>query len=88
VFHRDDPVLEITGYFRPELYRTDMRFVSEHVLESGLCVGEAYLTGQPCLVTASYGKGQAILYAFAPQFRTQTDGTFKVLFNALYQGSR
>jgi hypothetical protein len=85
VFHANPPVLEITEYFRPGRYRTDMRFVSEHVLESGLCVGEAYLAGQPCLITASYGRGEAVLYAFAPQFRTQTDGMFKVLFNALYR---
>jgi hypothetical protein len=85
VFHANPPVLEITEYFKPWLYHTDMRFVAEHVLESGLCVGEAYLAGQPCLVTASYGAGEAVLYAFAPQFRTQTDGTFKALFNALYR---
>jgi hypothetical protein len=85
VFHANPPVLEITEYFKPWLYRTAIRFVSEHVLASGLCVGEAYLAGQPCLVTASYGRGEAVLYAFAPQFRTQTDGTFKVLCNALYQ---
>lgn len=85
VFHNNAPVLEITEYFKPMLYRTDMRFVSEHVMESGLCVGEQHLAGQPCLVTAFHGKGEAILYAFTPQFRTQTDGTFKVLFNALYR---
>ena len=84
VFHANHPVLEITEFFNPGLYHTAMRFVSEHVLGSGLCVGEAYLAGQPCLVTATYGKGEAVLYAFSPQFRTQTDGTFKVLFNALY----
>ena len=84
VFHLDAPVLEITEYFKPGLYRTDLRFASEHVRESGLCVGEEQLAGQPCLVTASCGKGEAVLYAFSPQFRTQTDGTFKLLFNALY----
>lgn len=85
VFHWDAPVLEITEYFNPGLYRTDLRFASEHVLGSGLCVGEEHVAGRPCLVTASYGKGEAVLYAFSPQFRTQTDGTFKLLFNALYR---
>jgi hypothetical protein len=85
VFHNNSPILEITEYFKPWLYRTDMRFVSDHVLESGLCVGEEHLAGRPCLVTAFCGKGQAVLYAFAPQFRAQTDGTFKVLLNALYR---
>jgi hypothetical protein len=85
VFHADAPVLEITEYFNPGTYRTDLRFASEHVLGSGLCVGEEHLAGQPCMVTASYGRGEAVLYAFSPQFRCQTDGTFKLLFNALYK---
>ena len=88
VFHSDAPVLEITEYFKPGLYRTDMRFAAEHVLADGLLVGEEVVAGQPCLVTASYGTGEAVLYGFAPQFRTQTDGMFKVLFNALYQKDR
>jgi hypothetical protein len=87
VFHADAPVLEITEYFKPGTYRTDLRFASGHVLGSGLCVGEEYLAGQPCLVTASWGKGDAVLYAFSPQFRCQTDGTFKLLFNALYKAA-
>jgi hypothetical protein len=85
VFHFDAPVLELVEYFTPGLYRTDMRFASAHVLESGVCVGEEHVAGRPCLVTASYGRGEAILYAFSPQFRAQTEGTFKVLFNALYR---
>jgi hypothetical protein len=85
VFHSNHPILEITEYFKPWFYHTDMRFAAEHLLESGLCVGEEYLAGQPCLLTATYGLGKAVLYAFAPQFRAQTDGTFKVLFNALYK---
>jgi hypothetical protein len=87
VFHGDAPVLEITEYFKPGTYRADLRFVSEHVLGSGLCIGEEHLAGQPCLVTASCGKGEAVLYAFSPQFRAQTDGTFKLLFNALYRST-
>ncbi len=85
VFHANHPVLEITEYFKPFLYRTHMRFAKERVLDTGLCVGEQLLAGQPCLVTASFGAGEAVLYGFAPQFRAQTDGTFKVLFNALYR---
>ncbi|NMA08777.1 MAG: peptidase M14 family protein [Clostridiales bacterium] len=85
VFHWNAPVLEINEHIRPENYRTDVRFERERVLESGLLVGEELLAGRPCVITVKEGKGEIVLYACAPQFRAQTDGTYKLLFNALYR---
>ncbi len=84
VMHMTAPVLEITERVHPELYRTDARFVREKVLESGLLTGEELLAGRPCMITVRCGRGEAVLYAFSPQFRAQTDGTYKLLFNTLY----
>ncbi len=84
VLHMTPAVMEVTERVHPEYYRTDVRFVKEKVLQSGLLVGEALLAGRPCMITAKVGRGEAILYAFSPQFRAQTDGTYKLLFNTLY----
>jgi len=32
----------------------------------------------------NYGKGRILLYGFSPQWRGQSHGTFKFLFNPLY----
>ena len=84
VLHMNAPIPEITERVHPERYREDVRFVREKVLESGLLVGEELLAGRPCMITAQAGLGEAVLYAFSPVFRAQTDGTYKLLFNTLY----
>ena len=66
-----------------ENYETVVRFKEKDILQSGWLIGEEHLVQKPALVTASYGKGQIILYGFRTQHRSQAHGTFKLLFNAL-----
>lgn len=56
----------------------------ENVLKNGIARGERYLAGTPCMLRTRYGDGEIVLYTFAPQFRMQQDGTYKLLLNALY----
>jgi hypothetical protein len=60
-------------------------FSSDKPLRSGWAWGQAYLEDGVAAFVASVGKGK--LYAFGPEitFRGQTQGTFKFLFNELYQ---
>ncbi|MCH7673677.1 hypothetical protein IH879_01840, partial [candidate division KSB1 bacterium] len=60
-------------------------FGDRNILQSGWAVGEDRLYNKVGLAEIPVGKGRAILYAFRPQHRGQTFGTFKLIFNALYK---
>lgn len=62
-------------------YPTDV----EDILMSGYLRGGEALTRQAAAVSFGIGKGQVIMFGFGVQHRAQTEGTFKMLFNAIQQ---
>jgi hypothetical protein len=54
-------------------------------LESGLLLHPETIQDKAAAVELTYGKGRILLYGFKPQFRGQSHGTYRYLFNALYQ---
>jgi hypothetical protein len=59
------------------------RYSKDNVLRSGWLLGENKLRGQIALAEARLGKGRVVLFAFRPQHRGQTWGTFPLIWNAL-----
>jgi hypothetical protein len=53
-------------------------------LRSGWILGEKLLFRRAVVVEAPAGSGRAILIGFRSQFRGQTYGTFRLLFNSVY----
>ena len=63
-------------------------YAEKDLLVSGWAMGEdKFIAKKPAMVKAKYGKGSAILFAFRPQFRAQPRGTYKLIFNAIYDGA-
>jgi hypothetical protein len=58
-------------------------YAEKNSLLSGWMLGENKLNGHPALVEFEIGKGKIILFAFRPQHRGQTFGTFPFIFNAV-----
>lgn len=83
ILNWDSPVLQINDNFRAENYRVIARYPAENILQSGKLVGEERIAGKAAMVAAKYGQGEVVLFAFGPQQRGQTHGTFKLLFNCL-----
>ncbi len=59
------------------------KYAAKDSLLSGWTLGEKYMDGKTALAEASYGKGKIVLFAFRPQHRGQSWGTFPFIFNAL-----
>lgn len=59
------------------------RYAEKDVLMSGWMLGEKYINGKPALIEVPYGKGGIVMFAFRPQHRGQTWGTFPLVFNSL-----
>jgi Zinc carboxypeptidase len=78
VFHID-PQATVNGSVRPIAW-----FATDSPLRSGWAWGQAYLQDGVAAFVATVGKGK--FYAFGPEiaFRAQTHGTFKLLFNELF----
>jgi glutamine amidotransferase-like uncharacterized protein len=66
-----------------ERYETVVRYKDKDILQSGWLIGEEYLSNKAAMVNAEYGKGNVVLIGFRAQHRSQTHGTYKLLFNAL-----
>ena len=65
-----------------------VKFAEKDLLLSGWANGEEkYLKNKAAMMRAPYGKGDVVLFSFRPQFRGQPRGTYKLIFNAIFQAA-
>jgi hypothetical protein len=59
---------------------------ADQVVASGWADGTDKMAGRSAIVDLRLGKGRVVLFGPRIQYRGQTVGTFKLLFNAIYRG--
>jgi hypothetical protein len=72
----------------PQSVRVVARYAEKDVLRSGWLLGENRIAGKVALADVTLGKGRVVLFAFRPQHRAQTWGTFPLIFNAIESGAQ
>ena len=76
-----EPLRDITA-------ETVSRYPDEDdMVASGWLLGGELLRNQANVVSFTVGRGAVVTFGSQIAFRTQTRGTFKLLFNAIFQGS-
>ena len=77
------PAFAITPSMDNDDYATVVRYADRDIMQSGWLVGEQHIAKRAGMVVAQHGDGQAVLIGFRTQHRSQTHGTFKLLFNTM-----
>jgi hypothetical protein len=82
--HLNSPAFEVTAQ-NSENYEVVVRYADRELLQSGWLLGEENLARKAAVVSAKLGQGKVVLIGFPAQHRSQTHGTYKLLFNTLLQ---
>ena len=62
------------------------KYPNESILRSGYLSGEKHMQGMAAALDVRRDRGHVVLFAFQPQWRGQSTGTFRVVFNATLFG--
>jgi hypothetical protein len=76
--------------FRPAFDRSGpapkgvLRYPGLNVLASGWLLGEEIIAARSAVMDVPVGRGRVVLFGIRPQYRGQSNATFKMVFNGLY----
>ena len=82
VFFEQSPAFHVSGNAH-----SVASYASDNPLLSGWILGGKYLNGASAISEEPVGKGRIILFGFRPQYRAQSEATYKFFFNALLYSS-
>jgi hypothetical protein len=86
----DGPIAFQTSAPTPDVQRSVIAWYpddAKDILISGYAHGAERLERKAAVVSFTRGKGKIVMFGFRVQHRAQTEGTFQMLFNAIYWGA-
>lgn len=82
-WYESGPVFRVRRQFAAKV-REVLRFPGRNVLASGWLLGAGHLANRAAVLDVPVGSGRVILFGIRPQYRGQSNATFKMVFNGLY----
>jgi hypothetical protein len=82
IFYENGPSFKVSGDAK-----SIASFTTDKPLLSGWILGGQFLKDTSVIAEEPVGKGRIILFGFRPQYRAQSEVTYKFLFNALLYSS-
>ena len=82
IFFEQGPTFKVSGNAQ-----SVASYANDDPLLSGWILGGKYLDGKSAIAEEPVGKGRIVLFGFRPQYRAQSEVTYKFLFNALLYSS-
>lgn len=86
----DSPIAFQTSSPPPDIQRSVIAWYpddAKDILVSGYAHGAERLQRKAAIVSFTHGKGKIVMFGFRVQHRAQTEGTFQLLFNAIFWGA-
>jgi hypothetical protein len=83
VFSRGKPIFSTSIPSFDMDRRVIGKYPEENILLSGYCENEEKIGNKTNIVWLKKGNSQLVLFGFSPQFRGQTNASFKLLFNSI-----
>ena len=82
IFYENGPSFKVSGDAK-----SIASFATDKPLLSGWILGGQFLKNTSVIAEEPVGKGRIVLFGFRPQYRAQSEVTYKFLFNALLYSS-
>jgi hypothetical protein len=87
-FYANSPFFAVTEGFASQKVSVVARYPNTEIVASGWLRGEELMAGRAAVIDVDLQPGRIVLFGLRPQHRAQTQATFPMLFNAIYDARK